>query len=173
MERLHPAMAHVVPEANGLDGAEAVLAVATLLGRVRELEGNGVGTETNGDVRETDSAGREANGAVLETLTRRGFDAALRRRLGELVEDAQRVERPRDVPMLTLGVETADADAPDAGLVALHAWYEDWAATARALVERKDWLIRLGLRERPRRRAAGGAGSKEDRRERQNELGTE
>jgi hypothetical protein len=136
LERLHPDV-RIVPEANGLDGANAVLAVATLLGRVRELDA------------------REPNGAVMETLTRRGLDGATRERLGALVEVAQRADAPSDVPASgasALGVETEPSAAPDAEMVALHAWFEDWAATARALVERKDWLIRLGLRERPRRR---------------------
>src|SRR5262245_43364798 len=135
LERLHPEATLVVPEATGLDGAEAVLAVATLLGRVRELEG------------------REPNGAVLGTLTRRGLDGALRRRLGELVEAAKRVERPREVPR----IDTETNDAPDAELVEVHRWYDDWAGTARALVERKDWLSRLGLRERRRRRVLEAA----------------
>jgi hypothetical protein len=136
LERLHPDV-RIVPEANGLDGANAVLAVATLLGRVRELDA------------------REPNGAVMATLTRRGFDGATRERLSALVEVAQRANAPSGVPAVrasALGVETEPDDAPDAEIVALHAWFEDWAATARALVERKDWLIRLGLRERPRRR---------------------
>ncbi|HEX6272785.1 MAG TPA: hypothetical protein VFZ53_07095, partial [Polyangiaceae bacterium] len=140
LERLHPDV-RIVPEANGLDGANAVLAVATLLGRVRELE------------RANERDARKPSGAVLETLTRRGFDAAMRARLGELVEVAQRADAPNGVS--AGGVETETDDAPDAEIVALHAWFEDWASTARALVERKDWLIRLGLRERPRRRPAG------------------
>jgi len=135
LERLHPEAVRIVPEVNGLDGAEAVLAVATLLGRVNELEV------------------REPNGAVLETLRRRGLDCALRRRLGELVEAAKRVERPRVVPL----VDTEPDGAPDAEIVALHRWYDDWSATARALVERKDWLIRLGLSERRRRRVQEAA----------------
>lgn len=130
LERLHPEAARLVPEAGGLDGGEAVLAVATLLGRVGELET------------------REPNGAVLATLAQRGFDDALRRRLGALVEVAQRVERPRVVPR----IDTEKDDAPDAEMVSLHRWYDDWAATARALIERRDWLIRLGLSERRRRR---------------------
>jgi hypothetical protein len=144
LERLHPDV-RIVPDANGLDGANAVLAVATLLGRVRELE----------RANEVDA---QPNRAVIETLTRRGFDGTTRQRLGELVEVAQRADAPSGVSALgasALGVETETDDAPDAEIVALHAWFEDWAATARALVERKDWLIRLGLRERPRRRTAG------------------
>lgn len=35
--------------------------------------------------------------------------------------------------------------------VPLHAWFTDWATTARSVVERKDWLILLGLAERRRR----------------------
>jgi hypothetical protein len=145
LERLHPAWVHVVPESGALAGATAVLAVATLLSRVNALEA--------GEADEALETGEadEADGAVVESLARRGLDAALRRRLAELVANAQRVERPRDVPALD-APETVNA--PDAEIVALHRWYEDWAATARALVERKDWLIRLGLRERPRRRVA-------------------
>jgi hypothetical protein len=36
-------------------------------------------------------------------------------------------------------------------LVALRRWYEDWAATARAVVRKRQYLIRLGLGRRKRR----------------------
>lgn len=60
--------AHVPTEASAPAGAEAVLAIVTLLARVSELET------------------RNPKNPALETLTRRGLDPALRRRLGGLVE---------------------------------------------------------------------------------------
>ena len=99
LERLHPEAARLVPGASGLDGGEAVLAVATLLRRTREL------------------AAREPNDAVLETLTRRGFDATLRSRLTALVEAAGlyvTLKRPDEAiqtweQVLALAPERADA----------------------------------------------------------------
>lgn len=34
------------------------------------------------------------------------------------------------------------------GLLALRAWYLDWSDTARAVISRRDYLIRLGLAQR-------------------------
>jgi hypothetical protein len=52
----------------------------------------------------------------------------MRGQLGALVEVAQRAEAPSGVPASgasVVGVETATDDAPDAEMVALHAWFED------------------------------------------------
>jgi hypothetical protein len=41
---------------------------------------------------------------------------------------------------------TADALLPD--LIALYRWYRDWAETARMVITRRDYLIRLGMASR-------------------------
>lgn len=43
-------------------------------------------------------------------------------------------------------------------LTALYRWYNDWSATARAVIARRDYLIAMGLAERARRRAERGGG---------------
>ncbi len=126
MERLHPDFVVLFPDRLP-EGAEVILVVDTLLERSAELE-----TEPNG-------------AHVLDTLRQRGFDEELRRHLAELVRDAKHAEPPSPSRE-----RTEDATLPDAALVALHRWYDDWAGTARAIVDRRDWLIRMGLADRRR-----------------------
>lgn len=128
LERLHPEAALLVHEGPAPDGAEAVLAVATLLERARKLEQ------------------AQPKARALMTLAQRGFDRAERMRLLALVRDAQRAVVPRSGGASV--VEAEPRVAPE--LVALYRWYADWAETARALVARKDWRIRMGLATRGR-----------------------
>jgi hypothetical protein len=128
VERLHPEVVALFPE-RAPAGAEVILVVETLLARLERLA-----TEPEG-------------AGVLETLARRGLDAELRRRLAVLLRDAKHAEPPH----VAWRDGTEGTDAPDAALVALYRWYDDWTGTARAMVGRKDWLIRMGLLDRRRR----------------------
>jgi hypothetical protein len=127
MERLHPDVVALFPDRLP-EGAHVLLVVSTLLERLAQLE-----TEPNG-------------AHVLDTLRRRGFDDELRRHLAELVRNAKHAEPPPSPSR----ERTEDATVPDPALVALHRWYDDWAGTARAIVGRRDWLIRMGLADRRR-----------------------
>jgi len=140
VEHRHPESVAAIDDLAAAPGARALLLVAALLGRLDALE--------------DDPRGR----ALLATLARRGLDRAERARLGALVRAAQ-------------GIAAAELAAPAAGagpapnpdgsddavaLRALHAWYRDWATTARAVIARRDWLIRLGVVDRRRGAAAAG-----------------
>ena len=123
VDRLHPAERWLFAGIDSPGGAEAPLALATLLERLDAL------------------AERRA-AAVLETFTRRGVGTVERGRLRALVEIAMAAPEPGEP-------ELADAWR-EVELVALHRWYADWCTTARACIARKDWLIALGLAGRRR-----------------------
>jgi hypothetical protein len=137
--RVHAALGRLHPQQdafvfNGLTaatGASAVLAVATFLDRLDHLEG-GVARE----------ATREADHAALATLAARGITTEERTRLGSLVKIAQRFDAAPD------NSPCDERISPD--LLALRAWYLDWSQTARAVIKRRDHLIRLGLARRKR-----------------------
>jgi len=123
LRRLQTAVERLHPECALFDGieprapAESVLALATLIARVRECT--------------------SASDAVRETLAKRGFDSAEKERLFALVGQAQ---------IATATSSDASVREPRvAELVALYRWHCDWAATARALISRKEFLIALGL----------------------------
>jgi hypothetical protein len=107
---------------------EAVLALATLLARLDDLP---------------------ARSKVVAVLARRGLDKSERQRLAEQVGAAQSAPAPtHDGPAHEERIDE---------LTALYRWYSDWAATARAVIARRDYLIAMGLAERVRRRGARGA----------------
>jgi hypothetical protein len=133
MERLHPDVVVLFPDRLP-GGAEVILVVDTLLERLAKLE-----TEPEG-------------ARVLETLARRGLDKGRREQLAMLVCDAKRAEPP----LMPSRGEIERVREPDS-LVALHRWYDDWAGTARAMIGRRDWLIRMGLLDRRRRGAESEA----------------
>jgi len=104
---------------------------------------------------------------LLATLAARGFGAREREWLRERVETARRVVVPGGAAGECAG-ETdptlgAEGSAPAAGSVsalgadvdaerdevmrsflALRRWYADWSLTAKAIVVRRDWLVRMG-----------------------------
>jgi hypothetical protein len=112
-------------------GAAAVLGVKRLLDRLDALE--------NAPDRQSC---READHAALNLLAKRGIDERERSRLRLLVTKA---ESAPDVS-LPNAADVARADASYLRkLVALRAWYEEWAAIAKVAVKRRDYLIRMGL----------------------------
>ena len=82
--------------------------------------------------------------AVLATLSRRGLGRAERAELDKVVRAAQLA------PGLRPGMEAPGRSPRESELLALYRWYGDWAATARAVVRRRDYLIAMGLAERAR-----------------------
>lgn len=122
MKRLHPEHAFLFDGADALEPPAAVLALATLLERVKRLP--------------------EEPSGVRDTLDRRGFDESERQRLARLIEIAQSAAPgPKNASL---------RESREAELVALHTWYSDWASTARVFIRRKDFLIALGLAGRRR-----------------------
>ncbi|HEU4533985.1 MAG TPA: hypothetical protein VFS00_07705 [Polyangiaceae bacterium] len=141
LEHLHPEQAaFVFEDLEPAAGPEAVLSVATFLGRLDALEG---APEREGT--------READHAALATLERRGITRAERARLRGLVTVARTA-----VP--TTGAGDAERrEQRRADLIALRAWFEDWSEMARALIRRRDLLVVLGLAKRKRPAKKGGA----------------
>lgn len=134
LERLHPkAVASFFEPA--LTGERAVvLIVASLLAQLTALEQ------------------AEPTSEVLETLARRGLDARERERLLAIVHAAQRAAPPGMAPEMAPGAyEKGQEGGTEPEMLALYHWLNDWSATARAFITRKDWLIRLGLADRRRR----------------------
>ena len=111
-------------------GRKAVLGVATILSRLDLLEN---GTDPSRE------AHREDDRAAVELLAKRGIDADERRRLQELVDVAfGPTEVLSEIPQ-------ADPEVLRANMTTLKEWYDDWATTAKAVIKKRHYLIRLGL----------------------------
>jgi hypothetical protein len=130
--RLHPEQDRAVFDGlTATKGPEAILRVAKFLDRIDAFE-----------------KGSKADKEALKTLATRGIDANERARLRELLKIAQ------SSPSVTRPDESAHAEREDltSALVEIRAWFEDWSETARAVVARRDHLIRLGLARRKARK---------------------
>ncbi len=124
----HPeAQAQVLEGIQPVIGPEAVLNVARILERLDALETTGAGQ------------------AALATLSKRGLDAAERKRLAALVKTAKGTGK--------VAAPTSSDEEYEQALLQLRDWYTEWSEITRLVVKRRDHLIRLGLAER---RRAGG-----------------
>ncbi|MBI4705938.1 MAG: hypothetical protein HY744_33005 [Deltaproteobacteria bacterium] len=134
LERHFPAAAeYVFANLQAASGSAAVKSVATFLARLGALE-------AGSDPARADSRADDKNAVAL--LEKRGITAAERQRVHQLVELALAPTGLVDAP------PGADPTERRAKLVALKAWYSEWAETARALVKKRAHLIRLGLATR-------------------------
>ncbi len=146
LERLHPEQAaFVFKDLESATGALAVISVSMFLERLDALE--------NGPERKST---RRADHAALATLAKRGITKEERAKMQQLIETAKGL-----APEAQLD---PSAEARQADLIALRAWYEDWSETARAVITRRDHLIRLGLAKRKKaaKRSPGEEGSKDE-----------
>lgn len=126
LARHYPAQGVFVLEGIGQGvGPSSVTCVATLLARVAMLEKGRPGT-------------READRAAFALLERRGFTLSDRARLKKLVADARSGR-------VVFDDEDEGRDEELAALMRLHAWLAEWRQIARALVRRREYLVRLGL----------------------------
>lgn len=143
LDRRHPEQSLFVFEGlSASTGANAVVGVATLLERLDALE--------TGPARQST---RKDDHAALATLSQRGITAVERARLRALVTTATAAAKPEE--------EASDAAGDPASteaLLKLHGWYGEWSEVARAVVKRRDHLIRLGLAKR--KKAAKGEPAK-------------
>lgn len=114
-------------------GAAAVLGWNTMLDRLDALESGKDRKDTH-----------KADLAALAAIAKRGLDKKERARLRELVETAT---VPESFEAEAPAVESAEGDEPSAE-VQLYDWYYEWSETARAVIKRRDHLIRLGLAKR-------------------------
>lgn len=90
------------------------------------------------------TATQDTDKQALELLAKRGIDTAERARLRALVDAAQAE------PELPLGAKTVDElnETRTRDLVALYAWYTEWAEIARAVISRRNERIALGIAKR-------------------------
>jgi hypothetical protein len=155
LKRHHPeAGAYVFFELSPSTGIAAVHGIATFLTRIDALEG-GSDPDRSGTKKDDKKA--------VELLATRGLDKAERTRLRKLVNVALG-------PTATLPEQPSSQtrDQRIEALTRLREWYDEWAATARAVVKKKSYRIRLGLasRKSPVRKVktkaedGNGAGSK-------------
>ncbi len=131
LTHLHPTLADFV--FNGVvegHGIDAAVAVDKFLSNLDELE--------NGAKRKHR---RKSDHAALETLATRGITKQVRAHLGSLVVI---VEAAPPTHVVEATPPTARRDA----LLKLHAWVTDWHDCARAVITRRDLLIRLGIGKR-------------------------
>jgi hypothetical protein len=127
---------YVFHDLSASTGAAAVAGVATFLKRVEALEkGTDPGRQ---DTKKEDKK-------AVELLSTRGLDKAERARLAALVEVAL-------APTATLDpAPEHDAQRTEqrkSALTDLKDWYEEWASTARSVVKKRGYLIRMGLANR-------------------------
>lgn len=118
-------------------GAAAVAGVGHLLDRLDALESSLERTRS-----------RKDDHAALAALAKRGITGEERKRLRALVDAAGDANALAQRPA---GPHPTDHETR---LVALEAWFREWASIARAVVTREDHLVRLGLAS-PRSATAG------------------
>jgi hypothetical protein len=125
--------AYVFRDLDPAQGFAAVRGVGTLLTRLDALE------------RGTDPA-RKAKAAedkeAVELLAKRGITPAVRGQLQELV--AMALSPTTTVP----APSTADQAERRRALVALRAWFDEWASSARVVLTKRAHRIRMGLATR-------------------------
>jgi hypothetical protein len=94
-------------------------------------------------------ATRKADHAALAMLEARRVSKADLKHLHALITETHATPA---VPPVE--ASTGETDGRLEALVALRAWYADWAETARIVLTRRDYLIRVGLATRKPRAAA-------------------
>jgi hypothetical protein len=134
LDRLHkPQCAYVFDNLKAATGVAAVVSTKTFLDRVASLR--------DGTAPRRKKTRKEDEAAVA-TLEERGVvNAKVEAHLRELIEIATGLEPPPE------RVDQSDQEYMEHA-VAFHEWLKDWRTTARAVIFRRDSLIRLGLAER-------------------------
>lgn len=121
-------------------GAEAVLSVKTFLDRIDALE---EGTDPKRKKRKAEDK------KAVELLEQRGIISdSTRKHLRALIETAQ---TPAELP--AGGPRNAkEEEAYKDALIELAMWFDEWSETARSVIQRRDYLISLGLAKRRRKK---------------------
>jgi hypothetical protein len=138
LRRFHPSAAeYLFRDLAASRGAAAVHGALTFLTRIDTLE---AGTDPER------AATRDDDKKAVELLASRGIDRAERIRVRDLatlaIAPTKTPVAPVASPNLAKRRET---------LLALRKWFEDWSATAHAVVRKRQHLIRLGLSKAKRR----------------------
>ena len=133
--------AYVLDGLTASRGASAVVGVRKLLDRIDALQ-SGKGRP---------AGQRAGDRAALATLTARGIDDRERARLRTLVTQAESYGAVSDLAARQSDSVTSEEEHL-ATLRDLRAWYEEWSDIARAVIKRRDHLLRLGLAQlKPRK----------------------
>lgn len=146
--RKYPAQAEFLFQ--GLEaatGLAAVLSVRTFLDRLDALEGKAPGRDHK------DKAVKAADKEALMVLGSRGITEGERQRLRGLLKIAEQGAELSAQAQRQAAESEQQAATRREALIALRAWYDEWAETARVIIKRRDQLIRLGL---AKRRTGGG-----------------
>jgi hypothetical protein len=138
LRRLHPeqdafVFADVVSDKN----TTPVVAVSLFLARLDELDGS-----------PERKSSRKADHAALATLDRRGVTKEERKQAKELVHLIETTAAPE------VTSEPPPIDERMSALLEVYAWVQDWTDSARAVITRRDQLIRLGIGKRRTRAAS-------------------
>ena len=134
LERYYPhTYEYLFHKLQASQGPDAVHGIATFLARLDLLE------SCNDPSRESHY---EDDKAAVELLAKRGVDVNERRRLQEFVEVAL---GPAEA---ISEVSLSNPEILRTRLIALRKWYDDWARTAKAVITKRSYLIRLGLAKR-------------------------
>jgi hypothetical protein len=146
LKRHHPdAGAYVFRDLAASTGAAAVQGVATFLSRLDVLE---QGTDPSRE------ATREADRSAVAFLAKRGLDRAERTRLRARVD----VALGPTTPLPEALAQDHQARRREV-LIQLRDWFEEWSTTARAVVKKRSYLIRMGLASRRPRKPKDAAPS--------------
>ncbi len=138
LRRLHPQQdAFVFDNIVTGSGTSAVVAVSMFLERLDALESAAERKST-----------RKADHAALATLERRGVTKEERKQVHELVRLVETTPAPELVDV------APPTDERTAALTELYAWVQDWSDCARAVITRRNQLIRLGIGKRRARGAS-------------------
>ncbi|WP_437732201.1 hypothetical protein [Sorangium sp. So ce1335] len=132
--------AYIFNDLSPSTGTAAVQGVATFLTRLDALESGA----------DPDRAGtRQSDKKAVAFLATRGLDKAERKRLQGLVDVALGPTSP-----LLDQAELPETARRREALSKLRGWFDEWSTTARAVVKKRGYLIRLGLanRKAPRRK---------------------
>jgi hypothetical protein len=125
-------------------GVQSVNGVITFLARVDVLE---AGSDP------ARAACADDDKSAVGVLAKRGIDKTERARIGKLAQIALGSDPPALTP------ESPHTQTRTENLLALRSWYEDWSATARAVIRKRSHLIRLGLGKRRGRNGAADPAS--------------
>ena len=134
LEHLHPKQGeYVFKGLANVSGVASVVATSVMLDRLDDLAGTGKGADAR-------KATADEDKKAMATLAARGFDAKSLADVRAKVEVAHAAAATAAAPV--------PLDEQEARLVALKAWYDDWATTAHALIKKRSDLIKLGLAHR-------------------------
>lgn len=146
--RKYPAQAEFLfQDLEAATGPAAVLSVKTFLDRLDALEGKAPGRDHK------DKALKAADKEALAVLGSRGITDGERQRLRALLKAAEQGAELSAQAQRQAEESEQQAATRREALIAVRAWYDEWAETARVVIKRREQLIRLGL---AKRRMGGG-----------------